>query len=307
MTDARISALHSVELGVPDVASTAKFFTETWGLTQAAADNGSLYLRGTGPNHHIVALHPRPRPELLRINLATADKSAVDALGGKVKAAGIGAGIDQVGDPAALERPGGGYGFAFKDVEGRNLAVVAEIETHADTADLSDRPRKLSHVVLNSDATDDTIGFFTGVLGFTLVDQTKMLNFLRCNSDHHTIAFANGGGAGLHHVAYELPDIESLMLGVGRMRDSGWNVDWGVGRHGPGNNVFSYFVGPDDMVIEYTAEVMQVDETYQPGGPDDWGFLPGRTDQWGVTDPPSDRLKAVHGKVGFADSLDIPA
>ena len=98
MTDARISALHSVELGVPDVPSTAKFFTETWGLTQAAADNGSLYLRGTGPNHHIVALHPRPSAALLRVNLAAPDKASVDALHGKIAAAGV----DRVAEPAAL-------------------------------------------------------------------------------------------------------------------------------------------------------------------------------------------------------------
>ena len=37
---------------------------------------------------------------------------------------------------------------------------------------------------------------------------------------------------------------------------------WGVGRHGPGNNVFSYFVEPNGFVTEYTTEVEQVDDTY---------------------------------------------
>jgi len=303
MADPRVTGLRSIEFNVPDVTTTAKFYEKCWGLAPVTQTAGAHYLRATGAEHHIVVLHEGDKAGMRQVNFGASNKATVNALHTKLQ--GLGAPVTV--DPAPLSGPGGGYGFSFTDPDGMSYGISTDVAQHKDATMVEDRPFKLSHVVLNSDATDDTIGFFTGVLGFTLVDQTKMLNFLRCNSDHHTIAFANGGGAGLHHVAYELPDIESLMLGVGRMRDSGWNVDWGVGRHGPGNNVFSYFVGPDDMVIEYTAEVMQVDESNQPGGPDDWGFLPGRTDQWGVTDPPSDRLKAVHGKVGFADSLDIPA
>ena len=45
------------------------------------------------------------------------------------------------------------------------------------------------------------------------------------------------------------------------MRKSGYEIMWGVGRHGPGSNVFSYFVEPNGFVTEYTTEVEQVDDT----------------------------------------------
>ena len=77
------------------------------------------------------------------------------------------------------------------------------------------------------------------------------------------------------------------------MKDNGWPIEWGVGRHGPGNNVLAYFVGPHDVPIEYTAEVDQVDDSYKAGGPDDWKWPPGRTDRWGVTAPASERLHAA--------------
>ena len=64
----------------------------------------------------------------------------------------------------------------------------------------------------------------------------------------------------LNHIAFVMPDLDAVMRGAGRMSDAGWPIEWGVGRHGPGNNVFSYFVGPDDFVIEYTADVLQVDD-----------------------------------------------
>ena len=44
------------------------------------------------------------------------------------------------------------------------------------------------------------------------------------------------------------------------MRDAGYPIEWGVGRHSAGNNVFAYFAGPDEFPLEYTAEVAQIDD-----------------------------------------------
>ena len=64
----------------------------------------------------------------------------------------------------------------------------------------------------------------------------------------------------------------------GRMKDNGYPVEWGPGRHGPGDNVFAYFCGPDEVPIEYTSEVLQIDDGYVPRGGDYWKFPPdGRT------------------------------
>ena len=57
----------------------------------------------------------------------------------------------------------------------------------------------------------------------------------------------------LNHVAFEMPDFDSVMRGMGRMKDNGYPIEWGPGRHGPGNNVFAYFCGPDELPIEYTG------------------------------------------------------
>ena len=57
------------------------------------------------------------------------------------------------------------------------------------------------------------------------------------------------------------------MRASGRMIDAGYPIAWGVGRHGPGDNVFAYFIDPVGFVIEYTAEVLQVDDTTGCGVP----------------------------------------
>src|SRR5262249_7172029 len=105
--------------------------------------------------------------------------------------------------------------------------------------------------------------------------------------------------ARLTHIAFLMPDLESVMRGGGRMKDAGFAIEWGPGRHGPGNNAFNYFVGPFGEVIEYTAEVEQVDTSYRVRGPADWAWPPGRVDHWGISAPPSARLKEAQRQVLF--------
>ena len=117
-------------------------------------------------------------------------------------------------------------------------------------------------MVLNSAEVEKQTAFFLDVLGFKWSDSTFMMDFVRCCSDHHSVAFARGNGPSLNHMAYEMPNIDGLMRGAGRVRKSGYEIMWGVGRHGPGSNVFSYFVEPNGFVTEYTTEVEQVGDNY---------------------------------------------
>jgi catechol 2,3-dioxygenase len=298
---ARVSGLRGVDLGVPDVAAHARFYTGVWNLAVAAERNGSVYLRGSGSYHHILALHPRAQPRLLCVNLAAADRAAVDALHARVKAAGA----PQLDAPAPLAEPGGGYGFAFADPEGRVARVIAADARHPDAAAGPDRPLKITHVVLNSPRQEEAAAFWVSALGFEVSDRS-LLTFLRCGADHHSLAFHPGESATLHHIAFEMDSIDSVMRGAGRMRDAGRAIEWGPGRHGPGNNVFAYFVGPDDFVIEYTAEIGQVGDGYRVGQPAQWVYPPGHSDLWGATAPPSARMKAAQNKIRFADGLFRP-
>jgi catechol 2,3-dioxygenase len=104
----------------------------------------------------------------------------------------------------------------------------------------------------------------------------------------------------LNHVAFEMPDLDSVMRGAGRMRDAGFPVEWGPGRHGAGDNVFCYFAGPEEFPIEYTGEVLQIDDSYQFHGPEYWKWPPGRLDQWGITPPHTARWKRIQDMYLFA-------
>jgi len=296
-----LTGLRGVDLGVRDVAAQARFYTEVWRLSIVAERNGSVYLRGSGAHHHILALHPRAEPALLCVNLAAADRAAVDQLHARVSAAGA----PQVDRPAAIGEPGGGYGFAFLDPEGRAVRVIAEDARHADARSEPDRPLKITHAVLNTPRQEEAAAFWVRALGFQVSDRS-LLTFIRCNADHHNLAFHPGERSTLHHLAFEMDSIDSVMRGAGRMRDAGHAIEWGLGRHGPGNNVFAYFIGPDNFVIEYTAEIEQVDDSYRVREPREWAYPPGHSDLWGATPPPSERMKSAQQQISFATGLFRP-
>jgi catechol 2,3-dioxygenase-like lactoylglutathione lyase family enzyme len=146
-----------------------------------------------------------------------------------------------------------------------------------------DRPIQLSHVVLNAADVDAAERFATEKLGMKVSDRTRHMTFMRCNSTHHCVAYARAGFSSLNHIAFEMADADGVMRGIGRLRDAGYPCVWGPGRHGPGNNVFGYFVGPHGGLVEYTSEVEQVGEDYKVGGPEDWKWPAGRIDHWGVS------------------------
>jgi catechol 2,3-dioxygenase len=296
-----LTGLRGVDLGVTDVAAQTRFYTDIWRLSVVAERSGSVYLRGSGAYHHILALHPRAKPALLCINLAAADRAAVERLHARVTAASAA----QIDSPAEIAEPGGGYGFAFLDPEGRAVRVIAEDARHADARRLTDRPEKITHVVLNTPHQEEAAAFWVKALGFQLSDRS-LLTFIRCNADHHSIAFHPGEASTLHHIAFEMDGIDSVMRGAGRMRDAGHPIEWGLGRHGPGNNVFAYFIGPDNFVIEYTAEIEQVDDSYRVREPREWVYPPGHSDLWGATAPPSERMKSAQKQIAFAGGLFRP-
>ena len=294
-----ITGLRSVDLGVPHLETNEKFYTEVWGLAPVARTTGSVYFRGTHGYHHILGLHARPAVDLLRVDLTAASRTDVDALHGALDAAGV----PEIEAPAAIAEPGGGYGFTFKDPDGRAIRIIADGIMHADAAERRDRPIKITHTVFNSPDVARIEQFYCRLLGFRVSDRTKMMTFVRCNRDHHNIAFAHSTASTLHHIAFVMTDYDSVMRGAGRMRDNGYPIEWGVGRHGPGNNVFAYFIAPDDVVVEYTAEVEKVGDDYKVRGPEDWTWPPGRMDQWGIAVGPTPRLREAHLRVLPAPGL----
>ena len=286
MSEASVNALLAVEIGVPDLDVAASFYEDIWGLAPVARTDEIRYFRASGADYYVLALHRRASPSLARVRLGAEDRQAVDALAEKVKRAGA----RLLSAPGPLSTPGGGYGFAFFDPENREFQVLCDAQVHVAAAPADDRPCRLSHVVLNSLDFDRASSFLRDVLGFRLRDRTGKAAFMGCSADHHSVAVTNRLNSLLSHVAYELPSLDAVLRGCGRLKKAGLDIQWGIGRHGTGDNVFAYFVDPNGFAIEYTAEMQQIDDrTYVPGSPETIARA-AHSDVWGLADPPTQRL-----------------
>ena len=291
-----IAGLRGVALNVPDLARAEAFYTQVWHLSVAGRDAHALYLRGTGADAVLLALHAGgPQAQIRHVSLrARSAQALADVAAATVLAGGV------VTQPArALTEPGGGHAITLRDPHGRVFRVLHGDEPNADIQPAPDRPIRLAHAVLNAADVPASQRFLEQALGFVLADRTRIMAFMNCNADHHSLALGDADNNALNHIAFVMPDLESVMRGGGRLRDAGHAIEWGPGRHGPGDNAFNYFVGPFGEVIEYTAEVEQIDARYRVRGPTDWVWPPGRVDQWGISAPPSARLKAAQRSVLF--------
>ena len=254
----RATGLCSVAVTAADPPALADFYERVWGLGRVAEHDGAVYLRGTGPEPYILAVHPGDQSSVRGYRLGLAGADAVDAAAEELRRRPDAV---VVRDPAPLETPGGGYGFTVTDPDGREVELAAEIEAVGPgTRRAPVRPTKISHVVLNSPRFAEYARFLIDGLGFRLSDETPFMQFFKCNRDHHSVAVAQALHASLNHIAFEVPTAADVLSGVERMEARGYETVWGPGRHGPGDNVFGYFTAPNGQVVEYTAEVAQIDD-----------------------------------------------
>lgn len=291
MKDLKITSLRSIDLGVTDTDRSLQFYSEIWGLKQVSSRNGVYYLKARNAEHHAVSLRRMDTVQFLGVALAAKDDLAVEWL--RERAGQKNVEVEK--EPSQLEdSEGGGYGFTLIGPENLRVTVSSGVAQSESLEDDVSKPYKLTHVVLNSADVPAQKKLFMEVLDFRLSDSTQRMDFLRCGSDHHTIALAHGNGLSLNHAAFEMESIDALMYGAGRLIEHGYRIEWGLGRHGPGNNVFSYFIDPDGFVVEYTTDMQQIEEnSYMPQDPKYWASFPKRPCRWGVAREPSERLMAA--------------
>jgi len=296
-----VQGIRSVGLTVPDLARAEQFYTEVWKLEVAARTDDGLYLRGSGADHHLLRLCEAPGvPRVLQITLRARSSAALARIVAATRAAD--GSVEE--NPAATHDAAGSERIVIRDPEGRRYEVVyGDARRVPKDPAPADQPQRLAHVVVNSRDVTKTQTFLESVLGFVLADRTRIMAFMNCDSDHHSLAIGDADNDALNHVAFVMPSIDAVMRGGGRLRDAGHAIEWGPGRHGPGNNVFNYFIDPFGIVIEYTAEVEQIDESYRPRTASDWAWPVGRTDQWGIATPATARLKDAQRSVLFVPRL----
>ncbi|MES2360592.1 MAG: VOC family protein [Pseudomonadota bacterium] len=142
------------------------------------------------------------------------------------------------------------------------------------------RPRRLAHVLLFSPDVARAIHFYEDVLGLRLSDRSAdLVVFMHGvhGSDHHLVAMAKSEGPGLHHLSWDVGNIDEVGRGMEQMYAAGYVRGWGVGRHVLGSNYFYYARDPWGSYAEYSFDI---------------DYVPGNFDWQAGDHPPEDSFYA---------------
>jgi catechol 2,3-dioxygenase-like lactoylglutathione lyase family enzyme len=272
---------------MPNRTAAVEFLTGPWGLLDAGTRGDTSFLRATADHAYAIAVTEAPQRALVSVTFS----------GTRAEVEGVYQRVWKSALPhnkwvEEFDEPGRGAGFFVTGPEGEPYRFVAEKDATAALPAERDRPLQVSHVVFNTRDRETATQTLVDTFGFRLSDRTRIMNFLRPDNVHHAIAYAEAKNVSLNHIAFEMQDIDAVMRGMGRLKDAGCPTVWGPGRHGPGNNMFAYFVAPFGACIEYTTEVQRVGDDYRVGQPDDWKWPPNRGDHWGIATRDNEKLIA---------------
>lgn len=148
---------------------------------------------------------------------------------------------------------------------------------------------RLGHAALLSGSVPERATWYQEALGMLLSDALQeeervVAMFMRCDrgdewTDHHTVAvFESASGDMVHHVSFEVPDLDSMAVGSRWLERAGWQGEWGIGRHVLGSQIFDYWRDSDGCRIEHFSDgdVFKSDKAaeYHPASADmlyQWG------------------------------------
>jgi catechol 2,3-dioxygenase-like lactoylglutathione lyase family enzyme len=293
---AKIDDIAYVTYTCPDLDLAERFFGD-FGMVRAANDGDALYMRGAGPRRYIYVARKGETAGFASVAFTVASPADLVAF----------AALDGAGAIATIDGPGGGQRVTLHDPDGNRVDIVHGIEAAAElpmreppTANFARvknrrgatyRVRKgpaqilrLGHVLFKVRDFQRTFDWYTSTLGMLPSDvlvagpeKKNLVAFLRCDrgaafTDHHTVAFAEGPVAHLHHASFEINDFDDQVLGHEWLQSQGWRNFWGIGRHVIGSQVFDYWKDPFGNTVEHYADGDLFDATkpaeYFPASPE---------------------------------------
>ncbi len=281
----RAHELAYTRVRVPDLEVAERFFSDL-GLLVAERTENALYLRGTGSARHVQIVEKGEAKFVAHAYYAETEEDLhhFAALPGASP-------VEVTGEP------GGGKRVRLTDPDGNGVEVVHGFATvepvklerfpincAADglrrAGTLTRHVRgpahvlRIGHTVLASMNTEAMLAWYRNTLGLVRsddavdVDGNLVLAFNRLDHgkeyvDHHVLLIQRGKN-GVNHIAFEVQDLDDLMLGHEHMLSRERDRVWGIGRHVYGSQIFSYWMDPFGFMYEMWTDSDRLNSDHQP-------------------------------------------
>lgn len=287
-----IVRLSHIVLTVTDLAASRKFYVDTLGLQVSEENDRRIYLRAMEERgHHCIVLEQGDIAVANELGFKVQDDEHLD----QAKAF-----FDARGLPTAwVDVPYQGRTFRTRDPQGIPLEFYARMDRlpaiHQKYALYRGvKPLRIDHFNCFSPDVLEAVNFYNSI-GFRVTEYTDTEGtdelwaaWMHRKGGVHDIAFTNGTGPRLHHVAFWVPTPLNIIDLLDVMSTTGYvgNIERGPGRHGISNAFFLYIRDPDGHRVEiYCSDYQTVDPDHEPIR---WDLKdPQRQTLWGAPAPRS--------------------
>lgn len=284
--------LSHVEFSVTNLAESKKFYVDTLGLQITGEEPGVLYLRAMEERgHHCLILRQAAEARAQVLGFKVWDDADLDKAAAWFTAKGRAI--------AWVTRPFQGRTLLTSDLFGVPLEFYAKMDRLPPIHQKYSlyhgvKPLRIDHFNTFSPDVDASVAFWND-MGFRVTEYTEdeasgklWAAWMHRKGGVHDMAFTNGTGPRLHHVAFWVPTPLNIIDLLDLMATTGYvsNIERGPGRHGISNAFFLYIRDPDGHRIEiYCSDYQTVDPYLEPIK---WDLKdPQRQTLWGAPAPKS--------------------
>jgi len=262
-----VHSLDHFALTVPDLEEACRFYAAFGLSVRAEGDSAGIYTRGSSHRWGQLAEGRKKRLHHLSFGVFERDLERFRALTERL-------GVSRLDPPPGVESAG----IWIRDPDGTLIELtVAEksspnekpvTEFASSPAGIAGAPKRsaapqvspsrLGHCLIFTRNIDETVAFYTQVLGLALSDRCgNAIAFMHGihGSAHHLIAFARSEAPGLHHSSWDVSSLDEIGLGAIQMAQRGYSDGWGLGRHVLGSNYFHYVRDPWASYCEYSCDM----------------------------------------------------
>ncbi len=254
------AALHHLHLYSPDPQKMADFYCRTYGMLPHR--DGDRWVCVTPGRLLVVSQGEANR--LAYATYAFADAAHWADFRARLPAAVV---VDTPALPMASRDA-----VAVRDPDGNTIVFVldpAVVQPQPGAVASSATPpvpgtqpfAHLQHFALRTTQPEPMLAFYRDALGFILSDRVEdeqgdlRACFLRTGNLHHALAIFMAPVACFDHQSFETDSWADMRMWGDYMAGIREPIVWGIGRHGPGNDVFFMVRDPDGNLAEISAEI----------------------------------------------------